>query len=264
MTDYQDTREGQRNIADIPVIPRKEFIRKFGKEYQGKPRALTMLGPSHRGKSRLCVELLHAVISPDLKALVLVGKPPGRERTWTDDTAKKLHLRVIETYPPGFSLKDRNGNGWLLRPKHTMSDPERDDANTKAQFRKGIRGAYATSPKKKLITVVDEAHHVHDTMGLKKDCEAPLMRGLPDNAMWSIAQRGRFLSYLVYDAPEDVIIFKDDDEANQARYAEFNGVSRREMIEITSNLRTERIDKGNTISQALYRSSSGDMCIIDT
>jgi hypothetical protein len=36
------------------------------------------------------------------------------------------------------------------------------------------------------------------------------------------------------------------------------------MIEITSNLRTERIDKGNTISQALYRSSSGDMCIIDT
>lgn len=254
--DYTDT--------NIPVVPRREFVRQFGKDYGGKPRHLTMLGPSHRGKSRLCVELLAVVISPDLKALVLVGKPPGRERTWSKETADKLNLRIIETYPPSYSPRDRNRNGWLLRPRHTMTDIGRDDANIKQQFRKGILGAYGTSPKRKMITVVDEGHHVHETMGLKRDCEAPLMRGLPDNAMWTIAQRGRYLSMQVYDAPEDIIIFKDDDEANQARYSEFSGVNRREMVAITSNLRTERIDKGNTISQALYRSSSGDMCIIDT
>lgn len=257
-----DTRD--RTQTDLDVIPRREFVRTFGREYKGKPRALTMLGPSHRGKSRLCAELLAVVISPDLKALVLLGKPPGRERTWTKETADRLNLRVIETYPPSFNVRDRNRNGWMLRPKHTMSDPAADDAHIKNEFRKGIRGAYATSPKKKMITVVDEAHHVHETMGLKKDCEAPLMRGLPDNAMWSIAQRGRYLSYLCYDAPEDIIIFKDDDESNQARYGEISGVSRREIIDITRNLQTERIDKGNTISQALYKSSSGDMCIIDT
>jgi hypothetical protein len=97
--------------AGIPVIPRQDFVRQFGREYKGKPRHLTMLGPSHRGKSRLCVELLNAVISPELKALVLVGKPPGRERTWTTETAKKLNLRVIETYPPSWHPRDKNGNG---------------------------------------------------------------------------------------------------------------------------------------------------------
>jgi hypothetical protein len=252
------------SMPDIPVVPRQEFVREFGRNYKGKPRHLTMLGPSHRGKSRLAVELLHAVISSDLKALVLVGKPPGRERTWTAETAKKLDLRIIESYPPSWDPRDKKRNGWMLRPRHTMTDLDRDDANMRAQFRKGILGAYATTAKKKLITVVDEGHHVHETMRLKKECEAPLMRGLPDNAMWTIAQRGRYLSMQVYDAPEDVILFKDDDESNQARYSEFSGVSRRQMVEITSNLRTERIDKGNTISQALYRSSSGDMCIIDT
>lgn len=248
----------------LEVVPRREFVRRFGKEYGGKPRHLTMLGPSHRGKSRLCVELLHAVISPDLKALVLVGKPPGRERTWTDETARKLNLRVIDHYPPGWDPRDKNRNGWMLRPRHGMTDITADNAHIREQFRKGILGAYGTKPNKKLITVVDEGHHVHETMRLKEECEAPLMRGLPDNAMWTIAQRGRYLSMQVYDAPEDIIIFKDDDESNQARYSEFSGVNRREMVAITSNLRTERIDKGNTISEALYRSSSGDMCIIGT
>jgi hypothetical protein len=240
-------------------------VRQFGKNYHGKPRALTMLGPSHRGKSRLCVELLSVVISPDLKALVLVGKPPGRERTWSDDTARKLNLRIIERYPPGYDPRDRKRNGWMLRPKHTMTDPVQDDAHIKDEFRKGIRGAYATKPNRKMITVVDEGHHVHETMGLKRDCEAPLMRGLPDNAMWTLAQRGRYLSYLCYDAPEDMIIFKDDDEDNQARYGQITGFNRREIVDITRNLRTERVEpEGNTISQALYISRVGDMCIIDT
>jgi hypothetical protein len=250
---------------DLRVVPRQKFVEKFGREYKSQPRALTMLGPSHRGKSRLCVELLHVVISPDLKALVLVGKPPGRERTWSDETAKKLNLRVIDRYPPSWDPRDKKRNGWMLRPRHTMTDPAADDAHLREQFRKGIRGAYATNSKHKMITVVDEGHHVHESMRLKQDCEAPLMRGLPDNAMWTLAQRGRFLSYLCYDAPEDIIIFKDDDEDNQARYGQITGFNRREIIEITSNLRTERVaPSNNTISQALYISRHGDMCIIDT
>lgn len=257
---------GQREApTTLQVVPRKQFVRQFGKEYGGKPRALTMLGPSHRGKSRLCVELLNVVISPDLKALVLAGKPPGRERTWSTETARKLNLRVIEKYPPSWDPRDRSRNGWMLRPRHTMIDPERDDAEVQRQFKAGIRGAYATKPNRKIITVVDEGHHVHESMKLKKDCEAPLMRGLPDNAMWTLAQRGRYLSYLCYDAPEDIIIFKDDDEDNQARYGQFTGFSRRQIIEITSSLRTERVaPENNTISEALYISRRGDMCIIGT
>jgi hypothetical protein len=255
--------ENNRDVK-LDVIPRKPFIRTFGEEYHGKPRALTILGPSHRGKSLLCVQLLHVVISPELKALVLVGKPPGRERTWTDETAKKLNLRITETYPPSWRPGDRQRNGWILRPHHGMTDPDADNINIQRQFKKGILGAYGTDAKHPMITVVDEGHHVHETMKLKATCEAPLMRGLPDNAMWTLAQRGRHLSMLVYDSPEDLFIFKDDDESNQERYGEISGVSRRQIVAITSNLRTERIAKGNTISQALYIARSGYMCIVDT
>lgn len=248
----------------LEVVPRKQFIRDFGRNYGGKPRHLTMLGPTQRGKSRLCVELLNVVISPQLKALVLSGKPPGRERTWSDDTAKRLNLRVIEQWPPSFNIKDRNRNGWLLRPHHTMKDPVEDDRNLQTQYRKAIRGAYGTTSKKKIITVVDEGHQTHEDLKLKKDCEAPLMRGLPDNAMWTLVQRGRYVSYLCYDGPEDVFIFRDDDRANQQRYAEISGIDTQQVIEITKSLKMEKVSDGGTISQALYIPRSGDMCIVDT
>ena len=255
----------------LPVVPRREFLRTFGREYKKRPRHLTMLGPTQRGKSRLCVGLLNAVISPDLRALVLVGKPPGRERTWSDETAKKLRLRIIETWPPGYSFRDRSGNGWMLRPKHGMTDPNADDANLHNQFGKGIHGAYATKPKRKpygvsgkIITVVDEGHQVQHDLRLKKDCEAPLMRGLPDNAMWTLVQRGRNISYLCYDAPEDVFIFFDPDRSNQQRYAEIGGIDTAEVIEISKSLKVRKVESGGTISQALYIPRSGAMCIVDT
>lgn len=246
----------------LPVVPRKDFLDEFAKDYSDGQHA-TGIGPTQRGKSRLFKEMLKRVISKDRKVIVLVGKPPGRERTWDDDAAKELNLKIIETYPPHYSPRDRNRNGYLLRPRHSMRDPAADDLNLQVQFRNAIVANYAKTGKG-TITLVDEGHQVQVDLALKKMCEAPLMRGAPDNGMWTLIQRGRHVSYLCYDAPEHILIFRDDDESNQQRYGEISGVSGREIGEITRMLKLKRNSTGGTISQALYiRRSGSEMMIVD-
>jgi hypothetical protein len=246
----------------LPVISRVDFIKEFKRDYNAGQH-LTEIGPTQRGKSKMGKDLLKAVISPDLKAIILTGKPTGRERTWDDATAKELNLKVIEEYPPRYDPRDRKKNGYLLRPRHGMKDPEADDANLKVQFRNAIVANYAKTGKG-TITVVDEGHQVQVDLELKKICEAPLMRGAPDNAMWTFVQRGRFVSYLCYDAPEHILIFRDDDRANQQRYGEISGVDAREITEITRMLKLKRNSTGGTISQCLYiRRSGSEMMIVD-
>jgi hypothetical protein len=251
-----------RPTRKIPVVSRKDFLAEFKSDYKDGQH-LTEIGPTQRGKSRVGKEMLKRVISPDRKAIVLVGKPPGRERTWSDEAAKELNLRVIEDYPPHFNPKDRKRNGFLLRPRHSLRDVEADDINLQTQFRAAIIGNYSKTGKG-TITVVDEGHQVQVDLALKKICEAPLMRGAPDNAMWTFVQRGRFVSYLCYDAPEHVLIFRDDDRSNQQRYSEISGIDAREVTEITRQLETKRVETGGTISQFLYiRRSGAEMMIVD-
>jgi hypothetical protein len=249
-----------------PVLSRKDFLKQFKKDYKAGQH-VTMIGPTQRGKSRLCQEMLKQVLSDILKAAVLVGKPPGRERTWSTDAAKSLDLVIVESIPPTIAqqYQIRRRRGFMLRPKHTLKDPAADDANLTVQFKAGILRNYAQTKKVKWITVVDETHQVQVDLGLKKECEAPLMRGAPDNSMWSLVQRARHISYLCYDSPEHILIFRDDDRSNQQRYSEIGGVDARYLSWIVTQLKTERVPSGGTISQAVYfRRSGSEIYIVDT
>jgi hypothetical protein len=249
-------------VRKLEVISRKEYLEEFKRDY--KPgQHLTAIGPTQRGKSKITKDMLKKIISPDLKCIILVGKPPGRERTWEEEAAKELNLKIIETYPPPYSPKDRKRNGYLLRPRHSMKDPQADDLNLQLQFRAAIIGNYSKTGKGS-ITVVDEGHQVQVDLALKKICEAPLMRGAPDNGMWTLVQRGRNISYLCYDAPEHVLVFRDDDRSNQERYGEISGVDRAEIINYTKQLKMRRNTTGGTISQFLYiRRSGAEIVIVD-
>lgn len=238
--------------GNVPHVTRVEFLREW--DYKGGH--LTMIGPTQRGKTRLCLELLSRSISPQRRCLILAGKPPSRDHEMTE-AAAKLNLRVIESWPPDPNFKDRNRNGWVLRPKQRLQDSDEDNAVLQREFKRGIMGGYRTSPKHPLITVVDEAFLVHHDLKLQRVCEAPLTRGLPDNMMWTLMQRGRFISYHCYSAPEHIFIYKDDDKTNQQRYSEIGGVDPRLIMEILPNLRTEELKGGNTISECLYIRRSG-------
>lgn len=248
----------------VQTVPRKEFVRDFGRNY-ADGHHLTAMGPTGRGKTTLCKQLLTVVISPDRKALVLHGKIKGRDPV-IGQMAEDCNLRIVSRYPPVYSPRDRNRNGYILRPldRHAENATE-ENAILASEFRKGIHANYTTSSKKKRITVIDESHQAQETLKLKGDIEGPLMRGAPDNSVWNLLQRGRFVSYHCYSAPEHVIIFYDPDRTNQQRYSEIGDVDPEEIVYLTSNLRTERSRDGRTISQALYmRRGDRYMCIVDT
>lgn len=239
--------------SQVDVISRRELIRGF--DY-GPGQHVTTLGPTQRGKTTLALQLLGHVTNKDHKAVLLAGKPPHRDAVM-GKAADRMNLTIVEEWPPTpvEKFKTRNKNGYVLRPHQTLSDLDADNENLRKQFRKALMTNYAS--KEPVITVVDEAHHVQNDLGLKKEYEAPLMRGAPHNAVWSIIQRGRFMTYLVYDAPEHLFIFYDPDRSNQKRYSEIGGVDPGQLIYLTENLKTARGPNGNTISECVYIRRSG-------
>lgn len=259
-------RRGAREYPPVTVLSRREFLSYFGESYS-PGQHVTFLGPTQRGKTTLAQEMLHEVISPELPCIMLAGKPPGRDPRMAI-AAKTLDLRVVETWPPGPNVKPwHKYNGFLLRPHHTMDDTDKDNAELSRQFGKAMRSAYAS--KKPVILVVDEAHLVQNELKLRKELEAPLMRGAPVVAVWSLIQRGRNVTYLAYNMPEHFLIGFDPDESNRERYAEMGGVDPRYIEQITAELRTYEVPTTGgkskvTISEFLYiRRSGPEIFVVD-
>lgn len=254
-------------MADVPVIPRKDFAEEFGDSYQSGQH-LTALGPSGRGKTKLVGQLLIKVANPDHQAVVLHGKIKGRDKT-IESLSHAADMPIVDKWPPSAysrKVRHRDVRGYILLPLSKPGDTAAKENELLAgEFRKAIRENYHTSHKRPRITVVNEAHQAHNDLKLKGDCEAPLMRGRPDNAVWSEVQRCRYVSYMVYDQAEHVFIFYDPDEDNQKRYSEIGGVDPQYVRELSQGLKTRTVADGSTISQCLYfRRSGGYLCIVDT
>jgi hypothetical protein len=268
--DYRgnETRQEQAEsrARQVPVVSREEFDKYWAANYNVSQR-VTMIGPPGRGKTKLGFRLLKISTSTDpkgVKAVVLIGKIKSRDKTVLQ-AAKELNMRIVHAWPPRYDPRDRKRRGWILIPlgkpdKDTKAETENKTLQT--EFGKAIRGNYHTSPKKPRITVVDESHQAQVELRLQKDIEAPLMRGRPDNAVWSFIQRGRHVSYHCYEA-EHIFVFYDSDDNNQERYSEIGDVDKKEIVAITSKLETRTIGSGEIISQCLYMNRSGYMCIID-
>lgn len=242
-------------------MSRREFLREFGRDY-APGQHVTFIGPTQRGKTTLCLQMLAVVVTPEHRVVILSGKPPRRDKVMTG-AAKDLNLRVVDEWPPPYSWGDRKRNGYVLRPHQTMRDIDGDETELRKQFQRAMVDNYGSS--KPVITVADEAHHVQNKLKLKAEFEAPLMRGAPDNAMWSLAQRGAYNSLFMYDSAEHIVFFYDPDERNVKRYAEMTGgVDPRFVANVVANLRTHRTEGGRTISEALYVKRSGpEMYIVD-
>lgn len=254
---------------NVPVIPRKEFVREFARNY-GAGQHVTFIGPSGRGKSKLMGQLLLAVlrVHTAIKALILHGKIKGRDQTIMD-LSKAANLPMIEHYPPNTyekHIRYRKHRGWTLRPLVKGGESvKHENALLHREFKKGIHRSYNSSRKHPCILVVDEAHQAHNDLKLKTECEGPLMRGRPVCGVWSLIQRGRFVSYMCYDQAEHVFIFYDPDEDNRRRYSEIGGIDPLLVRELASRLKTRTVADGSTISQCLYFRRSGNyLCIVDT
>ena len=266
---YQQRQEEYDTEAEqVPVVPRDKFVSDFAENYT--PSHLTMIGPTQRGKTTLCFQLLHAVLrkNPKWRVIVLHGKIKGRDHTM-EEWAKKSNYRVIRRYPPGATARPkhwpRNVRGYILRPlrKDDITAKEEEKILTE-EYSKALRKNYHSTRNVK-ITLVDERAQADKDLRLTAQLDAPLQRGLPHNPEWNNIQRGKWCSYHCYDAPEHIFLFFDDDSSNTDRYAEF-GVGDPQVIKrILRNLKMKKVKTGGTISQCLYmRRSDRYMCIVDT
>jgi hypothetical protein len=254
--------------ANVPIVGREQFVKDFARKYT--PAHVTLIGPTQRGKTTLCFQLLHAVLArnPKWKATILHGKIKGRDHTM-DEWAKKSNYRIVRSYPPGATLRPkhwkRNVKGYIVRPLKKDDITAREEEKLlKEEYSKALRSNYHSTRNVK-ITVVDERAQADKDLRLTDQLDAPLQRGLPHNPEWNNIQRGAWCSYHCYDAPEHIFLFHDDDDSNNDRYAEF-GIGDPQVIKrILRDLKMKKVKTGGTISQCLYmRRSDRYMCIVDT
>jgi hypothetical protein len=259
----------ERVALDVPVIPRKEFIREFARNYHAGQH-VTFLGPSGRGKTYLAGQLAVATVRahPQIELRVLHGKIKGRDKT-IERLAKSGDLTIgPETRATWMQRKvtRRKARGHIVRPlEKPMGTPAEENAFISRRFRQTIHRSYHAKADRPVILFVDEAHQTHNDLKLRTDIEGPLMRGRPVCGVWSLVQRGRYVSYMVYDQAEHLFIFYDPDRDNQRRYSEIGGIDSDVLIELSRQLKTTTVADGSTISQALYFRRSGDyLAIVDT
>src|SRR5215469_3154742 len=258
-------RDRTAEYGSVEVVPRQEFVDEFGQEYSSGQH-VTKLGPTQRGKSTLTAQLLMVCANRDRQALVLHGKIKGRDPV-IPRMADQLDMRVINEYPPKWRWGDANRRGFILVPLTKTTDSvDAENAVLAGQFRKGIHANYQNT-KKDTITVIDEAHQAQETLKLKKDIEGPLMRGAPNAAIWNNIQRGRYVSYHCYDAPEHLFIFYDPDVSNQKRYSEIGGVDPMYILQITKGLKRKTVKTNGgrskaTVSECLYIARGGPRLMI--
>jgi hypothetical protein len=251
---------------EVSTVDRRPFVKEFGENYL-PGQHVTFLGPSGRGKTRLAGQLLLSVRThhPEITGVVLHGKIKGR-----DDTIERLSkvsgYPIVSHWPPRglrARYRIRQSHGAILRPlDHPHDTVKEENAVLAKEYKSAIHRSYQAPRKKPVILVADEAHQTHNDLRLMADCEGPLMRGRPVCSMWSLVQRGRFVSYHVYDQAEHVFIFYDPDRDNQKRYSEIGDVDARELVELTRQLKTETVKDGSTISEALYFRRSGNQLVI--
>lgn len=253
-------------MPDPPVVSRKEHLQEFKHIHQAGMH-VSGFGPTGRGKSRLFYQQLGAVCSPDLQVTSLHGKIKGRDKV-VSAAAKQCHLRIVTQLPSDarqYLDRKRGFNGYIIMPlTKAGNNAAEENKLLVASFQPAINKNYSTT-KRKTITHVNEAHQTQVDLKLKGDIEAPLMRGGPDNGVWQEAQRGSYLSYHTYGAPEIVEIWYDPVKTNRDRYKEI-GCEDPDTIEyFSNNLKRERVADGRTISQCLFITrNDGLRYIVDT
>jgi hypothetical protein len=270
--DPPETGRRQPDYQDVPVIPRKRFVQEFGKLYQSGQHA-TFLGPSGRGKTKLVHQLVMSVTRyhPEIEPIMVHGKIRGRDAT-VETMSREARMPLTPAWPPSAyhrRVKHRDAKGWIVRPLEKPGDDEaQENELLRAEFAKAIRHCYHTGRKHPKIIIVNETHQAHNDLRLRGNCEAPLMRGRPDCAVWSEIQRARHVSYMCYDQAEHVFIFYDPDVDNQRRYSEIGGGSDPAQLRYLANElqhATRTVADGSTISPCLYFRRSGNiLCIVDT
>lgn len=209
---------------DVRRYDRETFVdRVFAPAYRAGEH-VTFTGKTQSGKTTLSFQLLDAVASPDLPAVVLVMKPKdATPERW----AKRMGIRRVRTWPPPSSQPwtPQRPRGWVLWPK--LGNIHEDDHELAEQFGEALAESYARTAKRRggdRIIFGDELVGLA-RLGLGDQLDAIWMRGSSMGlGLWSAAQRPFHAPLNAYSQSVHIFMHRDVDKRNRDRLKEIGGV----------------------------------------
>lgn len=197
----------------LETIGRGDFLRERWQYRAGEH--VTILGPTGSGKTFLEWQLVQVTATPRLPAVVLAMKP--RDAT-TKSWAQRLHLRVVQSWPPAPTI--RKPVGWVLWPRHTFN-PDVDDAIHSQVFRACLQDSYRRGNR---IVVVDELLAAKD-LDLERMTRALWTRGRSmGTGLWGGSQKPTHIPTFAYGQASHLFLFKDPDKRSRDRFDEIGGL----------------------------------------
>lgn len=182
--------DGSVRTDGLAVFSRREFgLNRF--DYKAGQHVV-FAGPSTRGKTRLCFQLLGYVATPELPALVAVSKPDDKE---TAQWGARLGYRRVESWPPSRKLSETklfgNGppSGYLIWPK--FGDINADTARASQVTADLMADTYANGVHHKhAILVMDDTMVKAKVLGLDGNMVTILaMAGAMGIGLWLFVQK---------------------------------------------------------------------------
>ncbi len=229
----------EKQFADVQVehLSREEFIDEVFAPHYEAGQHVTVVGPTGCGKTTLVLEMVNAVASKELPAVILVKKPK-------DDVIKRWArlqgFKKVETWPPamrrGFTKKSggflQKRRGWIFWPRQSLKDLRVDKKRLSREFERVISECYRKGDR---ILFIDDLVGFSKEYNLEEVMTIVYMEGRAMGCgQWGAIQRPYHAPVIMYGAAEHVLLFKDPDRRSVERFKEIGGVDP-EIVEYEVN-----------------------------
>ncbi|WP_369335645.1 hypothetical protein OG559_31140 (plasmid) [Micromonospora sp. NBC_01405] len=230
------TTRQEKDGIEIVEFDRAEFLERVWPHGHKPGDRVSIIGPSEAGKTQLGFQLLDAVTTPELPAVVLVMKPE-------DDTVKgwgrKLKFKTLKSWPPPLSLfESRKPSGYLLWPPHNLENFGATNLRMYQNFHRAVIDIYRhrkTRAGKKLdgmILFADELAGLDDELGMEAEIKMMYSRGRTMHAgIWGATQRPVDVPKLAYSSANHLFLSYMPDQSDRRRFAEIGGGVDSQLIE---------------------------------